>query len=159
MQISATSTEAQLASGINGTGTYLPLTLYTGGSERVRLSTAGGFSVGTTSDPGAGAIIAAGNITSNSDERYKANWRSVTPNFVEKLAAVKSGVYDRTDQKATQAGVSAQSLRDVLPETVLEDASGRLSVAYGNAALVACVELAKEVLKLRAEIDSLKGVK
>jgi hypothetical protein len=50
-------------------------------------------------------------------------------------------------------------LRDVLPETILEDASGRLSVAYGNAALVACVELAKEVLMLRAEIEVLKGVK
>ena len=104
----------------------------------------------------AGAITAANNVTAFSDERYKENWRSVTPNFVEKLAAVKSGVYDRTDQKATQAGVSAQSLRDVLPETILEDTNGRLSVAYGNAALVACVELAKEVLKLRTEIDALK---
>ena len=103
-----------------------------------------------------GNLTMAGNVTANSDERYKTNWRSVTPNFVEKLAAVKSGVYDRTDQKATQAGVSAQSLRDVLPETILEDASGRLSVAYGNAALVACVELAKELLKLRAELASLK---
>jgi hypothetical protein len=100
-----------------------------------------------------------GTVTSTSDDRLKTNWRSVTNNFVEKLAAVKSGVYDRTDQKATQAGVSAQSLRDVLPETILEDASGRLSVAYGNAALVACVELAKEVLMLRAEIEVLKGVK
>ena len=100
-----------------------------------------------------------GTVTSTSDDRLKTNWRSVTNNFVEKLAAVKSGVYDRTDQKATQAGVSAQSLRDILPETILEDASGRLSVAYGNAALVACVELAKEVLMLRAEIEVLKGVK
>jgi hypothetical protein len=104
----------------------------------------------------AGAITAANNVTAFSDERYKTNWRAVTPNFVEGLAAVKSGVYDRTDQEATQAGVSAQSLQELLPETVIEDESGRLSVAYGNAALVACVELAKEVLKLRAEIEALK---
>jgi hypothetical protein len=103
-----------------------------------------------------GNLTMAGNITSNSDERYKTNWRNVTDNFVEKLATVKSGVYDRTDEKVTQAGVSAQSLQELLPETVLEDESGRLSVAYGNAALVACVELAKEVLKLRAEIEALK---
>jgi hypothetical protein len=103
-----------------------------------------------------GNFTATANVTAFSDERYKTNWRAVTPNFVEGLAAVKSGVYDRTDQEATQAGVSAQSLQELLPETVIEDESGRLSVAYGNAALVACVELAKEVLKLRAEIEALK---
>jgi hypothetical protein len=113
-------------------------------------------SIDAVSFSNAGAITAANNVTAFSDERYKTNWRAVTPNFVEGLAAVKSGVYDRTDQEATQAGVSAQSLQELLPETVIEDESGRLSVAYGNAALVACVELAKEVLKLRAEIEALK---
>ena len=107
-------------------------------------------------DP-AGNFTAAANVTAYSDERYKTNWRSVTVNFVEKLAQVRSGIYDRTDEAVTQAGVSAQSWQEVLPETVLEDESGRLSVAYGNAALVACVELAKEVMKLRAEIDALKA--
>jgi hypothetical protein len=104
----------------------------------------------------AGNLTAAGNVTANSDERLKTNWRDVAPDFVEKLAQVKSGVYDRVDQELTQAGVSAQSLQELLPETVLKDESGMLSVAYGNAALVACVELAKEVLKLRAEIEALK---
>jgi hypothetical protein len=103
-----------------------------------------------------GNLTMSGDVTAFSDERYKTNWRNVTDNFVEKLATVKSGVYDRTDEKATQAGVSAQALQKLLPETVLTDVEGRLSVAYGNAALVACVELAKEVLKLRAEIEALK---
>lgn len=106
---------------------------------------------------GSGNFTATANVTAYSDERYKTNWRPVTPDFVEKLAAVKSGIYDRTDEEVTQAGVSAQSWREVLPETVLEDESGRLSVAYGNAALVACVELAKEVVALRKELDALKG--
>jgi hypothetical protein len=96
-----------------------------------------------------------GTVTSTSDDRLKTNWRSVTDNFLEKLAAVKSGVYDRTDQKATQPGVSAQSLQPVLPEAVLKDADGRLSVAYGNAALVACVELAKKVIELEARLVEL----
>jgi hypothetical protein len=103
-----------------------------------------------------GNLTMAGNVTAFSDERYKTNWRNVTDSFVEKLATVKSGVYDRTDEEIAQAGVSAQSLQELLPETVLADVDGRLSVAYGNAALVACVELAKEVLKLRAEIEALK---
>jgi len=104
-----------------------------------------------------GSITAAGNVTAYSDERYKTNWRGVAPDFVEKLAAVKSGIYDRTDEEITQAGVSAQSWQNVLPETVLTGDDGRLSVAYGNAALVACVELAKEVVALRKELDALKG--
>lgn len=41
------STDVQLVSGINGTGTYLPLTFYNGGSERMRLSNTGNFSIGT----------------------------------------------------------------------------------------------------------------
>lgn len=111
---------------------------------------------GTNYNLNSGNLICTGNVTAFSDERYKTNWRSVTPEFVEKLAQVRSGIYDRTDEAVTQAGVSAQSLQEVLPETVLEDESGRLSVAYGNAALVACVELAKELVKLRAEVEALK---
>ena len=34
---------------------------------------------------------------------------------------------------------------------------GMLSVAYGNAAMVAVVELAKEVRKLKEELRALKG--
>jgi hypothetical protein len=35
------STDVQLASGINGTGTYLPLSFYTNGTQQMQLSTAG----------------------------------------------------------------------------------------------------------------------
>ena len=62
----------------------------------------------------------------------------------------------RTDVELTQAGVSAQSLQKLLAETVQADENGKLSVAYGNAALVAAVELAKEVVKLREELQALK---
>jgi hypothetical protein len=43
------STSARLQSGIRGTGTYLPLTMFTGGSERLRIDTSGNLLVGTTS--------------------------------------------------------------------------------------------------------------
>lgn len=98
-----------------------------------------------------------GNVTSTSDERLKTNWRDISPDFVEKLAAVKSGVYDRTDIEVTQAGVSAQSLQAALPEAILTNEDGMLSVAYGNAALVACVELAKKVVALEARLAELEG--
>lgn len=37
------STDVQLVSGINGTGTYLPLTFYNNGSEQARITTTGVF--------------------------------------------------------------------------------------------------------------------
>ena len=107
--------------------------------------------------PGTGQILASGNITAFSDEKLKTNWRPLAPDFVVQLSQVKSGVYDRTDMPATQAGVSAQELQKVLPESVTQvGADGTLAVAYGHAALVSSVELAKEVVQLREELEEYK---
>ena len=46
--LDARSTEVALFSAINGTGTYVPLIMYTGGSERLRIDTSGNLLVGTT---------------------------------------------------------------------------------------------------------------
>ena len=98
----------------------------------------------------AGNLVATGNVTAYSDETLKTNWRDVPKNFVARLAKVKHGIYDRTDIKATQVGVSAQSLRRLLPQSVMKDkATGLFSVAYGNAALLSCVEIANDSVELR----------
>jgi len=104
-----------------------------------------------------GNLTMAGNVTAYSDERLKKEWEEVKPNFVDQLANVKSGTYTRTDSNERQAGVSAQSLQELLPETVITGGDGILSVAYGNAAMVAVVELAKEIRKLKEELKALKG--
>jgi hypothetical protein len=44
-----TNTESRVTSGITGTGTNLPITFYTGGSERARIDTAGNVGIGTAS--------------------------------------------------------------------------------------------------------------
>jgi hypothetical protein len=43
----ASDVDMSLRSGILGTGTYLPLTMYTGGSERLRIDTSGNLGIGT----------------------------------------------------------------------------------------------------------------
>jgi hypothetical protein len=105
-----------------------------------------------------GNLTASGNVTAYSDERLKKDWGPVAVDFVSKLADVKSGTYTRIDNSdVRQAGVSAQSLQSVLPETVIEDIDGNLSVAYGNAALVSAVELAKELVALRKRVEELEA--
>jgi hypothetical protein len=101
-------------------------------------------------------ITANGDVTSSSDETLKTDWSNVIYDFVEKLAEVKSGVYKRTDTGEIQAGVGAQSLAGVLPQVVKLDENGLMSVAYGQAAMVAAVELAKQIVELKKEIEALK---
>ena len=104
------------------------------------------------------SIKAHSNITAYSDERLKKNWRSMPSNYVEELAKVKNGIYDRTDNEITQVGVSAQSLQKLLPEAVTEatDDMKTLSVNYGAAALSSSVELAKEIVDLKSRISELE---
>lgn len=104
-----------------------------------------------------GNFTAAGDVTAYSDERLKKDWASVDNDFVEKLAQVQSGTYTRIDNDLRQAGVSAQSLQTLLPEVVREDVEGNLSVAYGNAAMVSAVELAKKIVELEQRLKELEA--
>jgi hypothetical protein len=131
----------------------------TGSGSYLYFGTSNNYGTGVTSTSYfdfSGNFVAAGNVTAYSDERLKTNWRDIAPNTIDKLAQVKSGIFDRIDQNITQVGVSAQSLREVLPDAVLEDREGQLSVSYGNAAMVAVIELCKEVVAMREEIRHLK---
>lgn len=105
-------------------------------------------------DPG--NLTALGNISALSDERLKKGWGNLPSDFIERLSTVRSGTYTRIDTTVRQVGVGAQSLRTLLPEAVTPSDDGYLSVAYGQAALAACVELAKEVVRLRALLEPVK---
>jgi hypothetical protein len=52
----------------------------------------------------------------------------------------------------TQVGVGAGSLKKVMPDAVRDNLNGKMSVAYGNAALAAAIELAKRVVSLEKQI-------
>lgn len=125
--------------------TYYPsfLTTTSGTLSDIRTS-----STKLTFNPSTGALTSA-SLVASSDERLKTNWRDLSEDFISRLAKVKHGVYDRLDAPVTQVGVSAQSLAEVLEHAVVKQNDGMFGVEYGNAALVACIELAKEVVELR----------
>lgn len=107
-----------------------------------------------TFNPSTGDFTAAGNVTAYSDERLKTGWSDLRADFLESLAGVKHGTYTRIDSGERQAGASAQAMREVLPEVVFGD--DKLSLAYGNAALVAAIQLAKRVVEQEARILKLE---
>lgn len=121
----------------------------------IRTGASGAYTFATFSANG--NFTATGNISANSDERLKHNWRDLDAAFIDNLADMKMGIYDRLDTGETQVGVSAQGLQRFLPQAVQANDKGILSVAYGNAALSACVMLARELRALRADLIQMKG--
>ena len=134
---------------------YLTFTSATSGS----ISTVNVSSTKLTYNPSTGALSST-TVAGSSDERLKKNWRDLPHNFIEELSQVKAGIYDRTDHDVpiTQVGVTAQSLQAVLPDAVISDNDGMLSVAYGNAALVAAIKLAERVVEQEARINRLEAL-
>jgi hypothetical protein len=103
--------------------------------------------------PSTGTLTAV-TVGGSSDERLKMDWEDLPADFVDLLALVKHGSYTRKDTPVSvrQVGVSAQSLQAALELAVSENDNGYLSVAYGNAALVACIALAKRLIELEKEV-------
>jgi hypothetical protein len=129
-------------------------------TEHMRINSAGDVGIGTASPSTKldvnGSVTASGDVTAYSDERLKENWKDLPEGFVESLAGVKSGTYNRIDLNGKQqVGVSAQSLQTVLPDAVRE-LNDTLTVNYGNAALASAIELAKKVVELEARIKELE---
>lgn len=102
-----------------------------------------------------GNIVATGDVSAFSDERLKKDWTDLPTDFLEQLSTIKHGNYTRIDTDQKQVGVSAQDLQLVLPNAVITTDNSMLAVTYGNAALVAAVELAKEVVSLKKIIADL----
>lgn len=117
------------------------------------LYNSGGVSTGSANLTFDGTnLTCQGNVTAYSDEALKMNWSSFPADFVERLAQVQNGVFDRVDTGQTQVGVSANSLQEAMPNAVQKHDNGLLSVAYGHAALAAVVELAKRIVSLEKHI-------
>lgn len=101
-----------------------------------------------------GNLTMQGNVTAFSDERLKKDWESMPDSFLQDVAELRCGTYTRIDTNERQAGTSAQDLQRFFPE-VVHDVRGTLAVAYGNAALVMAVCLAREVMTLKTQMAAI----
>jgi hypothetical protein len=156
---------------ILGDSTSNFLQFRTNSLERARFQT--GFSVGTTSDPGAGAIYATGNITAFfSDQRLKTVSGKIE-NALDKVKSL-SGVYytmndvakaNGYDSDETQVGVLAQEVEAVLPEIVKpapfdldENNNSKSGENYKTVQYEKLVPLLIEAIKeLEAQVAELKA--
>jgi hypothetical protein len=99
-------------------------------------------------------LTCGGNITAFSDERLKTDWADLPADFIDRLAKIKHGTYTRIDSGERQAGSSAQEWQSLLAEAVSQGEDGNLSLAYGNAALVSCIQLAQRVVALEQQLKA-----
>jgi hypothetical protein len=139
-----------------------PLRFAFTGTERMRLTSAGGLAIGTTADPGTGAIFATGNITAYySDDRLKTRLGDIDDalGIIDKIDAFYYEANETAKELGYEAvrevGVSAQSVQRVLPEVVAPapiDAE-YLTVRYERLVPV----LIQAIKELTARVAQLEG--
>lgn len=100
-----------------------------------------------------GSIVAQGNITAFSDRRLKSNITTIT-DPIYKVSQLEGVNFNREGFEERFTGLIAQDVLAVMPEAVIADADGTLSVAYGN-----LVGLLVEAVKAQqSQIDELKSM-
>jgi hypothetical protein len=143
------NTESRIESGILGTGTYLPMTFYTGGSEQARISTAGVFSfnsgygsVATAygcrawvnfNGTGTVAIRGSGNVTSITDNGVG----DYTVNFTTAMADTNFAAL--TNVKQDESNASGGTLTSNLAKYTASTSSVRVRSFESTAGAVSDV--------------------
>ena len=136
------------AKGRVTTGTSLASADVTGALGYTPANKAGESFTGSISVTG--TITATGDITAYSDASLKTEVATIS-NALDLVNRLRGVTFTRTDSGDRGIGVIAQELAAVVPEAVLVNEDGLLSVAYGNLVGVlieAVKELANKVERL-----------
>ena len=106
----------------------------------------------------AGSIYATGGVSALSDIRQKDVITFKYAPDLNEIAFAPIIRYTMKDdtEKQQHVGSIAQYWRSVMPEAVNEAKDGTLSMQYGVIALTSVIALAREVRRLKAEINRLK---
>lgn len=132
----------------------------------VRLNSAGGIEVINSAYnaviftmDNSGNFTAAANITAYSDIRLKANIHPIQ-DALAKVQQMQGVSYERKSDGEKKIGFIAQDLQKVLPEVVIENHDGLLSVDYGNIVALlteAIKEQQQQIEDMKLEIKELKN--
>jgi hypothetical protein len=103
--VSSSGTEVRLNSAISGTGTYLPMTFYTGGSEAMRITTDRNVGIGTVSPA----------------TRLEVSSASPTLRITDTATAVVGGTYGTLEWKSSDPSMPSSGIAGKID--VFDDAS------------------------------------
>lgn len=106
-----------------------------------------------------GDFTASGNITAYSDIRLKTNIHPIQ-DALAKVQQMQGVSYERKSDGEKKIGFIAQDLQKVLPEVVIENHDGLLSVDYGNIVALlteAIKEQQQQIEDMKLEIKELKN--
>lgn len=125
----------------------------------------GGYSMGSNvnrlASDTAGNLVALGNVTAYSDERFKEEVERITDSVARTLMMEGIRYLDNQTGERKIGAIAQAALRAGFGEAVLTDINGNLSLAYGQLALALVIEntreLHAEIAALRAQINELKG--
>ena len=102
-------------------------------------------------------VYSLGYVTAISDIRFKdvINHTALSLETIAGASVIRFTWKNRHDSRVHVGGI-AQEWEKILPEAVVKDADGRLSMDYGVIGMVAAVSVARKVQEQQREIDDLK---
>ena len=102
-------------------------------------------------------VLSNGYVTALSDIRFKdvINHTALSLEAIASASLIRFTWKNRHDSRVHVGGI-AQEWEKILPEAVVKDADGRLTMDYGVIGMVAAVSLAREMQDQQAKIASLE---